>query len=81
MKRKEIVEWRLIDSTVFAAAAYRRTERRLYLLFRSGELYCYFDVSAQEFRDFLASDSKGQYFSRNIRNRFRCRHLPRRNGR
>ena len=70
------MHWLPLDSSVFTAAAYRSAERVLYLLFRSGELYCYFDFPPQTYRDFLASDSKGQYFSRNIRDRFRYQHLP-----
>lgn len=47
----------------------------LYLRFRSGELYRYLDLPPQTFSDFLTAESKGQYFSRNIRERFRCEHL------
>jgi hypothetical protein len=72
-----IVDWLLLDSSVFAAAAYRPAKHMLYLLFRSGELYCYFDFPPEQYRDFLAADSKGQYFSSNIRDRFRYQRLPR----
>jgi hypothetical protein len=63
---------------VFASAAYCAATRTLYLRFHNGELYCYFDFSPQQYRDFLAADSKGQYFSSNIRDRFPYQHLPRR---
>ena len=72
------MDWLRLDSSVFISAAYRPTQRLLYLRFRSGQRYRYFDVPLQEYRDFLAADSKGQYFSRNIRDRFRYEHLPRR---
>ncbi|HEX4771283.1 MAG TPA: KTSC domain-containing protein [Bryobacteraceae bacterium] len=70
------MKWLPLDSSVFTAAAYRPGHRILYLLFRSGEAYCYYDVPPQDYRDFLAADSKGQYFSRYIRERFRYKHLP-----
>ena len=74
--RCHIVDWLPLDSSVFTSAAYRAAKRTLYLCFRCGELYCYFDFPPQQYRDFLAADSKGQYFSSNIRDRFRYQHLP-----
>ncbi len=76
-----LVNWSLLDSSVFAAAAYRPSKRTLYLRFRSGELYRYFDVPQEDYRDFLAADSKGQYFSSKIRDRFPYQHLRLRNRR
>jgi hypothetical protein len=75
--RWRIVDWLPLDSSVFTSAAYLPPNRTLFLRFRSGELCCYFDFPPQQYRDFLAADSKGQYFSSNIRNRFRYQHLPR----
>ena len=73
------MDWLPLDSSVFTSAAYLPAKRMLYLRFRSGELYRYLDFPPQQYRDFLAADSKGQYFSRNIRDRFPCEHLsPRR---
>jgi KTSC domain-containing protein len=72
------VDWLPVDSSLFTSAAYRPGKRMLYLRFRSGELYCYFDVPPQKYRDFLAADSRGQYFSSNIRDRFPYKHLARR---
>lgn len=66
------MHWRLLDSSVFTAAAYLRPKRVLYLRFRSGDLYRYFNFPPGLYRDFLASDSKGQHFARNIRDRFPC---------
>ena len=77
--RWQTVDWLPLDSSVFTSAAYLPAKRMLYLRFRSGELYRYLDFPPQQYRDFLAADSKGQYFSRNIRDRFPCEHLsPRR---
>ena len=48
-----------------------RAQALLYLLFRSGEVYRYFDVPRWQYQEFLAADSKGRYFGRNIRGYFR----------
>ena len=61
---------RELVASVLSAAAYRPAKRTLYLRFHSGERYRYFNFPPQNYRDFLAANSKGQYFSRNIRNRF-----------
>jgi KTSC domain len=73
--RWRLVDWLPLDSSVFTSAAYLSFQRTLYLRFRTGELYCYFDFPPQQFRDFLAAESKGQYFSSNIRDRFPYQHL------
>jgi hypothetical protein len=73
--RWRIVDWLPLDSSVFTSAAYLPAQCTLYLRFRSGELYCYFDFPPQQYRDFLAADSKGRYFSSNIRDHFRYHHL------
>jgi hypothetical protein len=71
------MQWQPLDSSVFTAAAYLPAKHMLYLRFGSGELYRYFNVPTELYHDFLAADSKGQYFARNIRDRFTCEHLPR----
>lgn len=69
------MDWLPLDSSVLRSAKYSADERTLYLLFRSGELYCYLNFPPQQFREFLAADSKGRYFSTHIRDRFPCKHL------
>jgi hypothetical protein len=65
------MEWVPVESSVFRAGAYAREEHSLYLEFCSGEVYRYFDTPAQLYREFLAADSHGRYFRRNILGRFR----------
>jgi hypothetical protein len=65
------VEWQAVDSSVFAFAAYRPEARQLYLRFKNGGIYRYFDCPAKVYEAFLAAESKGRYFSRCIRNSFR----------
>jgi len=69
--------WTPVESSAFWAAAYVEERELLYLLFRSGEVYRYFDVSGRQYHEFLAADSKGRYFGRNIRGRFRYERMRR----
>ncbi len=70
------MHWQLLDSSVFTATAYVPAKHILYLRFRSGELYRYLNFPPELYCDFLAADSKGQFFAHNIRDRFTCKHLP-----
>jgi hypothetical protein len=69
--------WTAVESSVLQAAAYAEHQALLYLLFRSGEVYRYFDVPGWQYQEFLAADSKGRYFGRNIRGRFRYERMRR----
>jgi hypothetical protein len=64
------MKWVLVESSVFRAAAYEEGRRELYLRFRSGEVYRYFDVPEQKYQEFLVADSKGGYFRANILGQF-----------
>ncbi len=67
-----MLEWIAVDSSVLAAVAYPADERLLFAEFRqTGEVYLYFDVPPEEFLQLLRADSKGSYFNRHIRDRFR----------
>lgn len=74
------LEWLPVESRVFTAAAYRDDARQLYLRFRDGDIYRYFECSASEYGEFLAACSKGEYFSRHIRNQFRHERIHRNHG-
>jgi hypothetical protein len=69
-----------LESKALASAAYSSRRRILDLEFRSGAVYRYFDFPRQQYEAFLAADSRGGYFSRKIRDRFRCQQIrvPRR---
>ena len=71
------IEWVPVDSSVLKAAAYLARRRWFYLQFQSGEIYRYFDFPAQQYRNFLAAESKGNYFGKHIRNQFQYERLPR----
>jgi len=72
-----LLRWVAADSSVFFSVAYLQSERTLYLHFRTGEIYRYFAVPPEEYRAFLAAESKGKYFAANIRDQYVCERLPR----
>jgi len=71
------MKWMPVESSVFQATAYAERQALFYLLFRRGEVYRYFDVPEWQYREFLVANSKGRYFGRNIRGRFRYERLSR----
>lgn len=71
------MKWTPVESRALQAAAYAESPAWLYLLFRSGEVYRYFDVPRWQYQEFLGADSKGRYFGRNIRGHFRYERLRR----
>ena len=72
------LDWQILESKLLAAAAYLMPRRLLYLRFRSGEVYRYFTYPAEQYREFLAAESQGQYFLSHIRGQFPYERLPRR---
>lgn len=56
-----------VESTVLANAAYNVTDSTLQLEFRSGAVYIYSNVPAAVYEALLAAESKGSFFSRQIR--------------
>ena len=65
------VEWVTIKSGLFSSAAYRASERQLYVRFHDGKIYRFFECPVAVYCEFVAAASKGRYFSQQIRNRFR----------
>ena len=55
---------------MFLSLAYHATQRILYLHFRSGDVYRYFQFSQDDYSLFLAAQSKGRHFLSHIRDRF-----------
>ena len=71
------MKWTPVESSALQAAAYAEGQALLYLLFRSGEVYRYFDFPRWRYQELLAADSKGRYFGHNIRGRFRYERMRR----
>jgi hypothetical protein len=69
--------WQPLDSKMFISRAYDVDKRILYLRFRSGEVYRYFEFSAERNHEFLGAESRGRYFLSHVRNHFRYERLTR----
>lgn len=64
-----------VRSSVIASIGYDPVTRTLEVEFCSGEIYRYSDVPASVHRAFLASPSKGRFFSHSIRERYRAERI------
>jgi hypothetical protein len=65
------IERQPVQSTVLAAVGYDAARQFLEIEFHSGAIYRYLEVPEEIHRRLLAAESKGQFFSANIRNKFR----------
>ena len=64
------MDWEPFESKLLASSAYDAGKHTLYLRFRSGEVYRYFDFPQAQYREFLDAESRGRYFLSHIRNHF-----------
>ena len=64
-----------MPSTVIRLFDYRPETRELEILFTTGRRYVYAEVPEQEARNFRAAFSKGSFFNRQIRYRYRFREI------
>ena len=64
-----------LESKLLAASAYDGGANILWLRFRSGDVYRYFDFPEPQYREFLNTESRGRYFLSSIRNQFRYERL------
>ena len=69
------MKWQLLESKLLASSAYDAGTQTLYLRFRSGEVYRYFEFSQEQYQTFLEAESRGRYFLSHIRNQFRYARL------
>lgn len=63
--------WLPLESKMFTSVSYDRETRILYLRFRSGDVYRYFDLNVTDYQTFLEAESHGRYFLAHIRDHFR----------
>jgi hypothetical protein len=69
------MDWQPLESTLLAWSAYDAGKHTLYLHFRSGEVYRYFEFPEMQYQDLLNAESHGRYFLSHIRNQFRYERL------
>ena len=65
------MDWQPFESKLLTASAYNAGKRTLYLRFRSGDVYRYFEFQSTDFRAFLSAESRGRFFLAHIRDHFR----------
>ncbi|EDY16339.1 conserved hypothetical protein [Chthoniobacter flavus Ellin428] len=64
-----------LDSLSLAAAGYDAREKELTLAFRHGGIYRYFGVPRRAYRALMRAESKGQFFTGQIRGHYRFEKL------
>jgi hypothetical protein len=62
---------KLSKSHVITKGAYDPATKTMTILFRSGALYAYADVSPEDFAAFEAADSPGGHFTTHIRPKYK----------
>lgn len=55
------------DSSTISALRYNPSTEELYVKFKSEAVYVYYEVSVEEFTDLTLAESRGSWFSENIR--------------
>jgi hypothetical protein len=64
------MNWLPLESKMFTSVSYDTDKQTLYLRFRSGEVYRYFDFPVAEYQAFLDAESRGRFFLAHIRGQF-----------
>lgn len=59
-----------VESSNISQVYYHREQKQLYVEFNSGSMYTYDNVSYYRYRQLMQAESKGQYFSKFIRNKY-----------
>ncbi len=68
-----MLQWHAVESSAISHIGY--DDGRLFIRFESSSTYIYFAVPQSVFHDFQAADSKGRFFDRRIRDRYRYQQL------
>ena len=71
------MDWVPVESSVLVCSQLLSSRAALYLKFRSGAIYRYVDFRQDQYSEFLAANSKGQYFNCHIRACFQCQQVGR----
>ncbi len=66
MERREFPE-----SSVLHSASYDKVMNRLTVTFKSGKSYDFYDVPVSIWQEFIEAESKGRYFTQNIKGKFK----------
>jgi hypothetical protein len=71
----EMPKRQLVESTSLRSVGYEPELRVLEIEFRTGAIYRYRAVPSTVHREFMAAESKGRFFSNNIRGKFAFTHV------
>ena len=63
------------DSSVLASAVFDEATNRLTVVFKSGRSYDFFDIPTDVWTGLKKADSKGRYFTQNIKGKFKPKAL------
>jgi hypothetical protein len=69
MTEQGIIEKHELESKMLASATYNHNEETLLIEFNNGAEYLYTGITQDEYQEFMKADSKGQHFTKNIRNK------------
>jgi KTSC domain len=61
-----------VTSSTVATVGYDPNSMTLEIEFTSSSVYQYFDVPEVEYRNLISAESIGEYFSQNIKDKYRC---------
>jgi hypothetical protein len=59
-----------VESSSLSAIGFDGSVNELYVSFRSGKVYCYFQVPSSVHRGLLSAPSLGRYFNETVRDRY-----------
>lgn len=64
-----------VESSNILRIGYDHESQELFVTFRTGNMYKYAGVPHTKHQNFLSAKSKGHYFAKYIRNKFKCEHI------
>ena len=64
-----------VESSAIARLGYSANESKLYVLFKSNEIYIYHNVPLQEYNDLLLAESIGSYYNHCIKGIYNSEHI------
>lgn len=65
------VNMNLVESSIITSIGYDGLGKILHVQFRTGLTYLYFDVPLNVYDAFLTAPSRGSYFTKEIRNKYK----------
>ena len=64
-----------VSSSLINQVYYDRRNKILHILFHGNAYYIYYEVSYYRYRKLMQADSKGRYFNKYIKNKYKYRRV------